>query len=209
MPVLIGLAYLIELALLALAYILRRVLVAVAVDMAWAYVKPRLLEWVNDYVPGLVIKWINYALELDLRYPLTPNTLTAAVNKKLALDEPLFTDITDRAKVRADCAALAIRRLNAAVPGMVLVPADFTGTMTAKKNLLYKIRIALKMQIRAGMETGESELLPADVIALLMAQLQDGYDFTPHVNIPGQQHEIGREMARWYARHLTRTWQPR
>ena len=121
----VAVALLIRAATAALAYIGRRVLAAVSVDLAWSYLRPKLMEWVEAYVPDIVVAVIRYSIGLNIELPLTPASLTRAVNEKIG--EQIFTDVTDRDTVKMDCAKLALLKLNQALPGLTLTVKDFIG----------------------------------------------------------------------------------
>ena len=200
----IAVALLIRAAIAAITFIARRVATAVAVDLAWAYLQPRLMDWVETYMPDIVVAVIRYSIGLNIELPLTPASLTHAINEKVG--EQIFTDITDAEAVKMDCAKLALLKLNQALPGLTLTVKDFIGTPAAKRRLLYKMRIFMQTQSKMALESGSSEIFTADIVVATMAELQSGYAYTPHVNIEDVPHAVGREMARWYARNLTRTW---
>jgi hypothetical protein len=203
-PLILALPLLIEAAEIAFIYIARRVLLSVAVDYAWDWLRPRLLEWVEEYVPYLIQYTVKYAIGLNVSLPITPRGITDAVNEKLG--EPIFTDITDREQCKQDAAKLALQRLAVALPGLSLDRRDFLGTEPSRRRLRYKIRLFMQVQIRGGMEVGESAILTADVVQQIMSKLQEGYDWSKPVLKTDVKNVVGREMARWYTRHLTRTW---
>lgn len=206
-PIVIAIALLIEAAITSLIYIARRVLLAVAVDLAWEYVRPRLLDWVDKYIPEIVVATIKYGVGIDVELPITPTSLTNAINAKIG--EPIFTDITDTETVKLDAAKFALSRLNQSMPGLTLTVKDFTGTPAARARLRYKMRIFIQTQTRMAMEQGSSQVLTATMTTQLFSALQEGYDWVPHENKTDIKNVVGREMARWYTRHLTRTWTAR
>lgn len=206
-PIVIAIALLIEAAITALIFIARRVIVAVAVDLAWEYVRPRLLDWVDKYVPEIVVATIKYGTGLNVELPITPDSLTNAINEKVG--EPIFTDITDPDTVKLDAAKFALSKLNQTLPGLTLTVKDFTGTPAARARLRYKMRIFIQTQTRMAMEQGSSQVLTTNMTTQLFGALQEGYDWVPRENKTDIKNVVGRYMARWWTRHLTRTWTAR
>lgn len=199
----VALAWLIEAGLALLSYWIRAILLQYAAEVVWPVIKAKIAEWARDVFPRLIIEIVRQVVGLDVRYPLSPASLTAAVNERIG--QPIFTDVTDEKQVRDDLCKFALRELNAVLPGVRVRPEDFNNSTTARKRLARKLRVALENYAIGSLEAGESALMPADVVKRIMAAAQSGYDWAPHVNKPDIKNEIGRQRAAWYRRHATRT----
>lgn len=205
MPLPLLLAYLIAAAKAALAEIIRRLLlrlVGLAAVAALKLIQDRLRDWLERWLPDIALYFIKATTGLELSYPVTPDSLTQAINQRLGY--AIFTDITDRDAVERDIGVYASRAVNDVLP-YGLEADDFKNNITARGRLQAKIKRAMKQEIIGSWESGGGNILNADGVVETLALARGSYSWRPHVNIDDLDHEIGRTMAKWYRAHLTRT----
>lgn len=205
MPLPFALVVILQIARQAALALLRRILLHVAGVITLAvlkYVMDRIRPWLEQYLPQIVLYYLKETTGLELEYPITSASLTAAVNQKIG--ENIFTDVTDRDAVELDLGEFARKRVEAAMPFGV-TREDFKSNVSAKRRLARKMRVGLKRQIVMSWEQGESQLFSPPIVADMLHAARGDYSWRPHVNIDDVEHQVGREMAAWYRAHLTRT----
>jgi hypothetical protein len=141
--------------------------------------KDELMKWVERWLPKLVLYWIKRATGLELEYPVTAKGLTDSINKRLG--QTIFTDVTNRSSVE-----------------------DFRTTRTGVRQLGGKLRVFTKKRIKEAWAAGQSQLMPADVVADSMEAARGGYDWKPHVNSQDPARVIHRELSQWRRAHMLR-----
>jgi len=182
-----------------------RAAITYGVNLLLAKLGPFMARWLEEYTPTIVKYMIREGLGIDIDYPMTPQSFTTAINKKLQLDGVFaLTDVTSKEAVRKDCERIAAYFIKQTLPGINEQRLRFTPGY--RDDLKAAILAEIRRQIRQGMESGSSPLFTHANVLRIFEIAQQGYTYTKPVNIDSPKHEAGRKQARWCRQHMTKTW---